>query len=139
MHVYTYYHDYMRLSYCDCPIQVKFSKLKDEGNAHFSKGSYEQALGYYFQALNYCRKNDMFDEMATIRANCAQACLKLQMYSDAYSHCTQCLKFNPSSHKVRMLCVCVCACVCVCVHVCMCLHAVCVCVCMLCVYEVNLL
>ncbi len=41
--------------------------------------------------------------MAVVRANCAQACLKLQLYSDAYSHADQCITLNPSSHKVSYI------------------------------------
>ena len=86
-------------------LQEQFFKLKQEGNALFSQGSYEQALGYYYKALNYCRKHNMKPEvMAVVRANCAQACLKLQQYRDAYTHADQCLMLNPKSHKV---CVCV--------------------------------
>ena len=65
----------------------------------FAKELFEEALGKYFQALNLCRKNKMKKEMALIRANCAQACLKLQMYSDAFTHCSECVKLDPNNHK----------------------------------------
>ena len=45
--------------------------------------------------------------MALIRANCAMACLKLQMYSDAYTHCMECVKLDPENHKVGMYIVCI--------------------------------
>lgn len=42
----------------------------------------------------------MKEQMALIRANCAMACLKLQMYSDAHTHCMECVKLDPENHKV---------------------------------------
>ena len=65
----------------------------------FSKGEYEGALGKYFQALKYCREHKMNKEMSLIRANCAQACLKLQMFSDAYTHSCECVKLDKANHK----------------------------------------
>lgn len=41
----------------------------------------------------------MRDEIALIRANCAQACLKLEMFSDAYTHSCECIKLDPQNHK----------------------------------------
>jgi len=38
-------------------------------------------------------------EMALIRANCAQTCLKLELYSDAYTHSCECVKLDPQNHK----------------------------------------
>ena len=76
-----------------------YGKLKEEGNALFAGGDYEQALGKYFQALKYCREHNMKKEMALIRANCAQACLKLQMLNDAYTHCCECIKLDGTNFK----------------------------------------
>ena len=73
--------------------------LKEEGNSLFSKGDYEQALGKYFQALKYCREHKMDKEMSLIRANCAQACLKLQLFSDAYTHTCECIKLDTTNYK----------------------------------------
>ena len=89
-----------------------FEDLKKEGNKHFTEGRHEQALGVYFKALKYCQKFNMPEEMALVRSNCALACLKLQLYSDAYSHCCECVKMDPKMHKV-----CVCVCTCTLVHV----------------------
>ncbi len=50
-------------------------------------------------AINYCKKHNMTREMALIRANCAQACIKLQLYSDAFAHCCECVKLDPENHK----------------------------------------
>lgn len=41
----------------------------------------------------------MIKEMSLIRANCAQACLKLQLFSDAYTHSQECIKLDQSNHK----------------------------------------
>lgn len=37
--------------------------------------------------------------MAIVRANCAQACLKLRLFSDAYTHGVECVKLDPQNHK----------------------------------------
>ncbi len=76
-----------------------YTKLKDEGNTLFVNGDYEQALSKYFQALRYCREHNMKKEMSLIRANCAQACLKLEMYNDAYTHCCECIKLDRTNYK----------------------------------------
>ena len=76
-----------------------YTRLKDEGNTLFTKGDYEDALGKYFQALKYCREHNMKKEMSLIRANCAQACLKLQLFNDAYTHCCECIKLDRTNHK----------------------------------------
>ena len=41
----------------------------------------------------------MKKEMSLIRANCAQACLKLKMFSDAYTHSCECVNLDKSNHK----------------------------------------
>lgn len=41
----------------------------------------------------------MKKEMSLIRANCAQACLKLELFSDAYTHCCECLRLDKTNHK----------------------------------------
>lgn len=76
-----------------------YGKLKDEGNLLFSQGNYTEALSKYFQALKYCRENRMTKEMSVIRSNCAMACLKLEMFSDAYTHCCECVKLDKTNHK----------------------------------------
>lgn len=80
-------------------VQNSYAELKEEGNSLFSKGEYEHALGKYFQALKYCREHKMNKEMSLIRANCAQACLKLQLFSDAYTHSCECVKLDKNNHK----------------------------------------
>ena len=62
----------------------------------FSKGNYEESLGKYFQAFKYCRDER---EKSLIRANCAQACLELEMFSDAYTHSCECVNLDKSNHK----------------------------------------
>lgn len=86
-------------SACCLCVQNSYLELKDEGNQLFSRGDYEDALGKYFQALKYCREHKMNKEMSLIRANCAQACLKLQLFSDAYTHSQECVKLDKSNHK----------------------------------------
>lgn len=39
------------------------------------------------------------DEVALIRANCAQACLKLELYNEAYAHSCECIRLDPQNHK----------------------------------------
>ena len=85
---------------CFIYFQILFDQLKEEGNSCFQQGNYFEALSKYFQALNHCRQHNMKEQMALIRANCAMACLKLQMYSDAYTHCVECVNLDPENHKV---------------------------------------
>ncbi len=80
-------------------LQNSFDKLRESGNNLFLKGCYEEALSKYFQAINYCKKRNMMDEVALIRANSAQACLKLELYSDAYTHSCECIRLDPQNHK----------------------------------------
>lgn len=80
-------------------MMLSYPILKQEGNALFSRGNYEQALGKYFEALKYCRERNMTEEMSIIRANCAQACLKLQLFSDAFTHSSECIRLNKNNHK----------------------------------------
>ena len=41
----------------------------------------------------------MKKEQSLIRANCAQACLKLELFSDAFTHCCECVKLDKTNHK----------------------------------------
>ena len=81
------------------PPQTTYSKLKEEGNSLFVHGDYKQALGKYLQALKFCREHKMRSEMSLIRANCAQAILKLELFSDAYTPCCECVKLDRTNHK----------------------------------------
>lgn len=65
----------------------------------FARAEYEKALAKYLQAFKYCRKHQMKKEMALIRANCAQACLKLKLYQDAITHCNECVKLDNQNQK----------------------------------------
>ena len=80
--------------------------MKEEGNQCFENGSYGDALGKYFHALKLCHEHGLKTEGARIRSNCALACMKMEMYDDAFTHCTECIQLDPKFDKVN-----------VCVHV----------------------
>ena len=90
--------------FCFFKSKVLFGQLK-EGNSYFQQRLYSEALDKYCQALDHCRQHNMKEQMALVRVKCAMACLKLQMYSDAYTHCTECVKLDPENHKVRAMTV----------------------------------
>ena len=83
-------------------LQELVAKIKEEGNQCFKNGSYGDALGKYFDALKLCREHSLKTEGARIRSNCAQACMKMGMYDDAYSHCNECIQLDPTFDKVKM-------------------------------------
>ena len=61
---------------------------------------YHEALNKYMDALNCSSHCNIKEQIALIRANCAMACLKLQMYGAAYTHCVEWVKLDPENHKV---------------------------------------
>ena len=89
-------------------LQELVARIKEEGNQCFKSGSYGDALGKYFQALKLCREHSLKTEGACIRSNCAQACMKMEMYDDAYTHCTECIQLDPTFDKVNNMCFLLC-------------------------------
>lgn len=41
----------------------------------------------------------MRDQLALVRANCAQTCLKLERFDDAHLHSCECIRIDPQNHK----------------------------------------
>ena len=71
-----------------------YSRLKDEGDVLLSSGNHEQALSKYFQAEHSMKK-----EMSLVREKCAQACLDINLFNDAFTHCCECIKLDRTNHK----------------------------------------
>ena len=76
------------------------SQYKDEGNAYYQEKKYDEALGKYHHALRLCQKGNLAKDEAIIQANCAQVCLQLELFNDAYDHAEECLRLDPDSTKV---------------------------------------
>lgn len=81
-------------------IQEKVAKAKEEGNEFYRKDKYNEALAKYYQALPLCQQHKLEEEEALIRGNCAQVCLQLKLFKDAYEHANECLRLDPESSKV---------------------------------------
>ena len=61
--------------------------------------SRNESLFRYEQALELCRRNDgLVEERALISSNCAEVCLKLQLYDRAITYAEECIGLNPNSH-----------------------------------------
>ena len=88
-------------------FQEKVSKFKEEGNEHYRSGEYDEALARYYKALALCQQHRLEEEEAVVRGNCAQACLLLELFRDAYDHANECLRLDPESSKVRCVCECI--------------------------------
>ncbi len=86
-------------------MQEHILQIKQEGNYCFKAQKYDDALRNYFLALRLCQTYSITDESALIRCNCAQACLKLGLYRDAYDHADECVRVNPNLDKVTCLCL----------------------------------
>ncbi len=86
-------------------MQEHVLKIKQEGNDCFKAQKYDDALGKYVLALQLCQTYSITDETALIRSNCAQACLNLGWYRDAYDHADECVRLNPNLDKVTCCCV----------------------------------
>lgn len=86
-------------------LQEVVAKIKEEGNGFFKEGSFHEALGKYYRALELCSQHNLKLDMAVIRGNCAQVCLKLRLYKDAYEHADESVQLNPDLEKVRRITV----------------------------------
>ena len=71
-----------------------------EGDSYFQKSLYSEAHLNYLEALKYCRQHDIKDQRVLAHTNCAMACLELQKYSDAYTHCTECFRLDSENSMV---------------------------------------
>lgn len=88
-----------------CPaafFQEKVAKAKEEGNTFYRNNDYNAALAKYYEALPLCQQHKLEAEEALIRGNCAQACLQLELFKDAYEHANECLRLDPESSKVHV-------------------------------------
>ena len=84
-------------------FQEKVAKFKSEGNGYYHSAKYDEALARYYKALVLCQQHKLEEEEALIRGNCAQACLLLELYRDAFDHANECLRLDPDSAKVRSI------------------------------------
>ena len=74
--------------------------IKAEGNDHFKKTDYEQAIRVYENALNLCKGNDeLKDEQGTILKNKAACYLKMGNYANALKDCDEALQYLPKDPK----------------------------------------
>ena len=64
---------------------------------------YSEALSTYQRALIYINAHDIREHRLDVRTNCAKVCLKLQKYSEAYTHCQECTKLDPKNRMVRSI------------------------------------
>ena len=76
-------------------------KIKEAGNEDLRKGSTYEALWKYNHAVEVCKDCGLVSEMATIKGNCAQACLNMDLYVQAYEHAQRHVELNPDSPKVH--------------------------------------
>lgn len=89
-------------------------KLKEEGNAEFKKGNYEEAASNYSTALTHILKDnqsnmseegeemeveDNIDLIKVCRLNLANACLKTKQWSTAIENCTKVLEHEEKNTK----------------------------------------
>ena len=92
-------------------MQTLVAKIKGQGNQCFKNGSYGDALEKYVHALRVCREHGLEAEGAVIHSNCAQACMKMEMYDDAYTHSAECIRLDSTFDKVTkyvVMCILLC-------------------------------
>ena len=75
--------------------------MKEEGNDLYRRQQYNDALAKYTQALPLCQQHKLEKEETLIRGNCAQACLLLKLFKDAFEHASECLRLDPDFSKVH--------------------------------------
>lgn len=69
--------------------------LKEQGNACFRQGKYEEAIEYYQKAIS------VHGPRPTYYINIAAACLELELYLQAEEACDSALEYDPRSIKAR--------------------------------------
>jgi len=68
-------------------------QLKEQGNAHFKKGEYEDAIKFYSQAIQHNANNPL---LYTNRAN---ARLKLKLWQDVIDDCLRSIELMQENMK----------------------------------------
>ncbi|XP_018331748.1 mitochondrial import receptor subunit TOM70 [Agrilus planipennis] len=81
----------------ETPLQ-KVINFKDEGNALFKKGKYDEAISFYTQAIFQCPEGFPTD-LATFYQNRAAAYEQLKKWSAVVEDTTKALEFNPKYEK----------------------------------------
>ena len=81
-------------------LQKRVANFKAEGNEFYGRSKYSEALAKYYEALPICQQHNLVEDEALIRGNCAQTCLQLELFKDAYEHANECLRLDPESAKV---------------------------------------
>lgn len=77
----------------------KLDRMKEEGNAHFKAGRYQQAVDMYSEALSVDPGNKMTN--SKILHNRALSEIYLKKYSDAVKDAERALELDPSYTKAR--------------------------------------
>lgn len=73
-------------------------EIREAGNNSLRRGNNYDAVWKYNHALVLCRDHHLpLPKVAIINSNCAQACLNLKYYPQAYSHADDAIKCDPHS------------------------------------------
>lgn len=79
-------------------------EMREAGNRSMRQGDHYDALWKYNHAIILCREQEVSPpKTAIVNCNCAQACLKLKHYIQAFKTATTAIKTDPKSsiiHKV---------------------------------------
>lgn len=75
------------------PLEVA-TQYKNEGNAMFKKGKYDEAIVYYDKAIETCPANNSTD-LSLMYQNRAAAYEQLNKWSAVKADCTRALELNP--------------------------------------------
>ena len=75
--------------------------ITEAGHSIQVRHDFSEALIMYLRALDYSYTHDIREHRLDVRIKCAEICLKLQKYSEAYTHCEECNKLDPKNHMVR--------------------------------------
>ena len=79
--------------------------IREAGNDSLRRGNPYDALWKYSHAMVLCKDHDLpTDMVATLQGNCAQACLNLQLYTDAFEFASTCIYLNPDADKLAKVC-----------------------------------
>lgn len=82
------------------PLQ-KAQKYKNEGNAQFKMGKYDEAIVLYNKAIDTCPKENT-EDLATFYQNRAAAYEHLRKFSAVKADCTKALELNPRYAKALL-------------------------------------
>lgn len=81
----------------ETPFQ-KSQRIKNEGNAHFQKGRYDDAIQSYSEAIDFCPIESKH-ELSTYYQNRAAAFEQLKKWDKVIEDCTAALEFNVTYEK----------------------------------------